>query len=56
MKDILNERIKKREPFGRLRRRFEEQSGHEQTHPAPTMLMVYQIARTPRRDPSGYPR
>lgn len=46
MKDILNQRIKKREPF----RPFApsilvEHVGDyfEQTHPAPTMLMVYQI-------------
>ena len=46
MKEILNERIKKREPF----RPFApsillEHVGDyfEQTHPAPTMLMVYQI-------------
>jgi len=46
MKDVLNERIKKREPF----RPFAPSilSEHvadyfEQTHPAPTMLMVYQI-------------
>jgi carbamoyltransferase len=46
MRDILNERIKKREPF----RPFApsillEHVGDyfEQTHPAPTMLMVYQI-------------
>jgi carbamoyltransferase len=46
MKDILNDRIKKREPF----RPFApsilvERVGDyfEQTHPAPTMLMVYQI-------------
>jgi carbamoyltransferase len=46
MKDVLNERIKKREPF----RPFAPSilSAHvgdyfEQTHPAPTMLMVYQI-------------
>jgi carbamoyltransferase len=46
MKDILNERIKKREPF----RPFApsillEHVGEyfEQTHPSPTMLMVYQI-------------
>jgi carbamoyltransferase len=46
MKDILNDRIKKREPFrpfapsileGRVADYF------EQTHPAPSMLMVYQI-------------
>ncbi|PYS60529.1 MAG: hypothetical protein DMF76_13690 [Acidobacteria bacterium] len=52
MKDILNERIKKREPF----RPFApsilvEHVGEyfEQTHPAPTMLMVYQIK--PERRP-----
>jgi carbamoyltransferase len=46
MKDILNDRIKKREPF----RPFAPSimSEHvadyfEQTHPAPAMLMVYQI-------------
>jgi carbamoyltransferase len=46
MKEILNQRIKKREPF----RPFApsillEHVGDyfEQTHPAPTMLMVYQI-------------
>jgi carbamoyltransferase len=46
MKEILNQRIKKREPF----RPFApsiliERVGDyfEQTHPAPTMLMVYQI-------------
>lgn len=46
MKEILNDRIKKREPF----RPFApsiliEHVGEyfEQTHPAPTMLMVYQI-------------
>jgi len=46
MKDILNERIKKREPF----RPFApsilwEHVGEyfEQTHPSPAMLMVYQI-------------
>jgi carbamoyltransferase len=51
MKEILNQRIKKREPF----RPFApsiliERVGDyfEQTHPAPTMLMVYQI-KTERR-------
>jgi carbamoyltransferase len=46
MKEILNQRIKKREPF----RPFAPSilASHvgdyfEQTHPAPTMLMVYQI-------------
>jgi carbamoyltransferase len=46
MKDILNERIKKREPFRPFAPSIlEEQVGEyfEQTHPAPTMLMVYQI-------------
>jgi carbamoyltransferase len=46
MKHVLNERIKKREPFrpfapSILEDRVEEY--FEQTHPAPTMLMVYQI-------------
>jgi len=52
MKEILNERIKKREPF----RPFApsilvEHVGEyfEQTHPAPTMLMVYQVR--PERRP-----
>jgi carbamoyltransferase len=46
MKDILNERIKKREPFRPFAPSvLEERTGDyfEQTHPAPTMLMVYQI-------------
>jgi len=46
MKDILNERIKKREPFRPFAPSIlAEQVGEylEQTHPAPTMLMVYQI-------------
>lgn len=46
MKDILNERIKKREPFRPFAPSIlEEHVGEyfEQTHPAPTMLMVYQI-------------
>jgi carbamoyltransferase len=46
MKDILNERIKKREPFRPFAPSIlEERIGDyfEQTHPAPTMLMVYQI-------------
>jgi carbamoyltransferase len=46
MKDILNARIKKREPFrpfapSILEDRIEEY--FEQTHPAPSMLMVYQV-------------
>ena len=46
MKDILNERIKKREPFRPFAPSIlAEHVGDyfEQTHPAPTMLMVYQI-------------
>jgi carbamoyltransferase len=46
MKDILNERIKKREPFRPFAPSIlEEHVGEyfEQTHPAPTMLMVYRI-------------
>jgi carbamoyltransferase len=46
MKVILNERIKKREPFRPFAPSIlEERVGDyfEQTHPAPTMLMVYQI-------------
>jgi carbamoyltransferase len=46
MKDILNDRIKKREPFRPFAPSIlEEHVGEyfEQSHPAPTMLMVYQI-------------
>jgi carbamoyltransferase len=46
MKDILNDRIKKREPFRPFAPSvLAEHMGDyfEQTHPAPTMLMVYQI-------------
>jgi carbamoyltransferase len=46
MRDALNERIKKREPFRPFAPSIlEERVGDyfEQTHPAPTMLMVYQI-------------
>jgi carbamoyltransferase len=46
MKDVLNERIKKREPFRPFAPSIlAERVGDyfEQTHPAPTMLMVYQI-------------
>lgn len=46
MKEILNERIKKREPFRPFAPSIlEEHTGDyfEQTHPSPTMLMVYQI-------------
>ena len=52
MKDILNDRIKKREPFRPFAPSIlEERVGDyfEQTHPAPTMLMVYQI-RNERRN------
>jgi carbamoyltransferase len=46
MKEILNQRIKKREPFRPFAPSIlAEHVGDyfEQTHPAPTMLMVYQI-------------
>jgi carbamoyltransferase len=46
MKDVLNQRIKKREPFRPFAPSIlEEHVGEyfEQTHPAPTMLMVYKI-------------
>ena len=46
MKDLLNTRIKKRESFRPFAPSIlEEQVGEyfEQTHPAPTMLMVYQV-------------
>jgi carbamoyltransferase len=46
MKDILNARIKKREPFRPFAPSvLEERVGDffEQTHPSPTMLMVYQV-------------
>ncbi|HEY0004472.1 MAG TPA: carbamoyltransferase C-terminal domain-containing protein [Pyrinomonadaceae bacterium] len=46
MKDILNERIKKREPFRPFAPSIlEDRVGDyfEQTHPSPTMLMVYQV-------------
>jgi carbamoyltransferase len=51
MKDILNERIKKREPFRPFAPSIlaERTSDYfEQDHPAPTMLMVYQV-RAERR-------
>ena len=53
MKDILNDRIKKREPFrpfapSILEERVDDY--FEQTHPAPTMLMVYQIKEERRRE------
>ncbi len=46
MKEVLNTRIKKREPFRPFAPSIlEEHVGDyfEQTHPAPTMLMVYQV-------------
>jgi carbamoyltransferase len=51
MKDILNDRIKKREPFRPFAPSIlEERTADyfEQSHPAPTMLMVYQV-RAERR-------
>jgi carbamoyltransferase len=53
MKDTLNERIKKREPFRPFAPSIlEERVGDyfEQTHPAPTMLMVYQIKQERRSE------
>jgi len=51
MKDILNERIKKREPFRPFAPSILEEfvaEYFEQSHPAPTMLMVYQIREEKR--------
>jgi carbamoyltransferase len=48
MKDILNARIKKREPFRPFAPSIlEERVGEyfEQSHPSPTMLMVYQVKK-----------
>ncbi len=53
MKDILNERIKKREPFRPFAPSIlAEHVGDyfEQTHPAPTMLMVYQVREEKRAE------
>jgi carbamoyltransferase len=53
MKEILNERIKKREPFRPFAPSIlEEHVGNffEQTHPAPTMLMVYQVREERRTE------
>ncbi|HYK21063.1 MAG TPA: carbamoyltransferase C-terminal domain-containing protein [Pyrinomonadaceae bacterium] len=53
MKEILNDRIKKREPFRPFAPSIlEERVGDyfEQTHPAPTMLMVYQIKQERRKE------
>ncbi len=52
MKEILNERIKKREPFRPFAPSIlEERTGDyfEQDHPAPTMLMVYQVRPSDER-------
>jgi carbamoyltransferase len=52
MKDVLNTRIKKRESFRPFAPSIlEEYVGEyfEQTHPAPTMLMVYQVKPERRR-------
>lgn len=46
MKEVLNDRIKKREPFRPFAPSIlEERAGDyfEQSHPAPSMLMVYQV-------------
>lgn len=51
MKDILNARIKKREPFRPFAPSIlEERVGDyfEQTHPSPAMLMVYQVKQGKR--------
>ena len=51
MKGILNARIKKREPFRPFAPSIlEERVGEyfEQTHPSPTMLMVYQVKKDKR--------
>ena len=51
MKDVLNARIKKREPFRPFAPSvLEERVGDyfEQTHPSPAMLMVYQVKQDKR--------
>jgi carbamoyltransferase len=53
MKDILNDRIKKREPFRPFAPSIlEERTADyfEQHHPSPTMLMVYQIREEKRAE------
>src|SRR5215207_8934320 len=53
MKEILNDRIKRREPFRPFAPSIlEERVGEyfEQTHPAPTMLMVYQVKEERRKE------
>ena len=58
MKDTLNERIKKREPFRPFAPSIlEERTADyfEQDHPSPTMLMVYQVNRiVARRFPRSH--
>jgi carbamoyltransferase len=52
MKDILNQRIKKREPFRPFAPSILEDrvaDYFEQTHPAPAMLMVYQVKEERRK-------
>jgi carbamoyltransferase len=53
MKDILNQRIKKREPFRPFAPSILEDrvaDYFEQTHSAPTMLMVYQVKEERRKE------
>lgn len=53
MKNILNERIKKREPFRPFAPSILEEftaQYFEQSHPAPTMLMVYQVRAERRKE------
>ncbi len=53
MKSILNQRIKKREAFRPFAPSILEEftdTYFEQSHPAPTMLMVYQVRPQRRRD------
>src|SRR6266566_14163 len=53
MKEILNDRIKKREPFRPFAPSIlEERTADyfEQSHPAPTMLMVYQVREERRAE------
>ncbi|HEY6244786.1 MAG TPA: carbamoyltransferase C-terminal domain-containing protein [Pyrinomonadaceae bacterium] len=53
MKDVLNQRIKKREPFRPFAPSILEDrvaDYFEQTHPAPTMLMVYQVKEERRKE------
>src|ERR1051325_7076035 len=53
MKEVLNDRIKKREPFRPFAPSILEErvvDYFEQTHPAPTMLMVYQIKEERRKE------